>query len=624
MKSYDIIIAGAGHAGCEAAFAAARLGNKVLLCSVSLDNIALLACNPSIGGTAKGHLVREIDALGGEMGLSADSTMLQLKMLNSGKGAAVQSLRAQTDKHLYHRTVKEKLEAIENIELFNCEIAEILVKDNKVYGVKNNYGEEILAKAVIVACGVYLRSSIITGSYRKDIGPAGFPAANLLSSSLTQLGFELRRFKTGTPARADGKSIDYSVMSRQDGEDGLYMFSFLNNGGYANKKPCYLTYTNLQTHKIIQDNLHLAPMYSGQIKGTGARYCPSIEDKVVRFPDKERHQIFIEPEGEHTNEVYLQGISTSMPAEVQEKIYRSIAGLENVKITRYAYAIEYDCIDSTELTSGLQSKRIPGLFFAGQINGSSGYEEAGAQGLVAGINAAQFAFGKEPFILGRSESYIGVLVDDLVIKGTNEPYRMMTARAENRLYLRQDNADIRLTEKGRELGLVMDDRWNAFLKRKQDIAEITQALEKRVAPKDYAEFFTKCGEPEGNSALKYSEMLKRPAIKLRALCEHFGILQNYSFSELDFVETEIKYSGYMEKHIIEEQRNKKLETTNLPLWIDYLSMEGLRLEARQKLTKFRPSNIGEASRISGVSPADIAVLIMYIKSGKLNLSKPKE
>lgn len=617
MKEYEVIVVGAGHAGCEAALAAARKGHKTLICSVSLENIALLACNPSIGGTAKGHLVREIDALGGEIGLAADRSLLQLKMLNTGKGAAVQSLRAQTDKYAYHINMKATLENEENIDLLSSEVSDILVEGGRVSGVKTVYGEQFAAKAVILACGVYLKSDIITGLYRKNSGPSGFSAANKLSDSIKALGFELRRFKTGTPARADGKSLDYSAMQRQDGEEGLSAFSFLSEGNYKNKLSCYLTYTTPKTHDIIRENLHLSPMYSGMIKGTGARYCPSIEDKVVRFADKDRHQVFIEPEGEFTSEVYLQGLSTSLPVQVQQQMYKSITGMENIRITRYAYAIEYDCIDSTRLTSALRAKEIEGLYFAGQINGSSGYEEAAAQGLIAGINAALYLENKPPYTPSRAESYIGVLIDDLVIKGTNEPYRMMTARAENRLALRQDNADFRLTEQGREIGLVDDRRWNKFLRRKESTENIRQALKKSAPPAAYKQLFLEKGEPEGVAAIRYEDMLKRPQIRIADLQRHFNLFEGAAAFELEYAENEIKYGGYLIKQNQANARAKKLENAALPADFDYQKLSGLRIEARQKLNRLKPSNVAEASRISGVSPADIAVLIMYISSGKL-------
>lgn len=620
-KTTDIIIIGAGHAGCEAALAAAKLGKKVLLLSISLDNIALLACNPSIGGTAKGHLVREIDALGGEMGLAADSTVLQLKMLNSGKGAAVRSLRAQTDKHRYHTDMKSRLERHDNIRILGSEAVEILHSGGQVSGICTNYGEYYYAGAIIVASGVYLSSRIITGSYSKKSGPGGFAAAECLSGSLSEMGFALRRFKTGTPARADAKSLDYSKMERQDGDSLILPFSLMSDFVPSNTMPCYLTYTNAQTHEIIRENIHLSPMYSGEIKGTGARYCPSIEDKVVRFSDKDRHQIFIEPEGASTTEVYLQGLSTSLPVDVQKKVYKSVAGLENIRITRYAYAIEYDCIDSTELTTALHSKRIKGLFFAGQINGSSGYEEAAAQGLVAGINAARYLSGMPPFILSRYDSYIGVLVDDLVMKGTNEPYRMMTARAENRLGLRQDNTEMRLTEIGRGIGLVDDVRYNRYLLFRAECDRIKTLLSESYSPPKISEFLQSIGQNQTSSPSSLYELIKRPEIKLDDVLRFFnpgaddgGVLFRRAS---EYMQAEIKYGGYLIKQGQELQRIKKMEQSLLPADIDYMQLSGIRIEARQKLQKLKPSTIAEASRISGVSPADIAVLLLYLTSGKI-------
>ena len=616
MKEYEVIVIGAGHAGCEAAFASARKGHKTLLTSVSLDNIAYLSCNPSIGGTAKGHLVREIDALGGQIGVAADETYLQLRMLNRAKGAAVQSLRAQTDKFLYHSVMKKYLESTDNLEVAEMEISEILTKNANVYGVKNNFGETFLTKTAIIASGVYLKSDIIIGDYKKNSGPSGFAAANLLSKNLIDLGIELRRFKTGTPARADRRSINYSLMEQQQGDSDIYSFSFLNQPLNKQQMSCYLTYTTKQTHDLIRANLHRAPLFSGTIKGTGPRYCPCIEDKVVRFADKERHQVFIEPEGANTNEVYLGGVSTSLPADLQKQMYKTIIGLENVILTRYAYAIEYDCIDSLQLDNTLCLKNIKGLYFAGQINGSSGYEEAAAQGIMAGINASLYIENKQPFVLSRYDAYIGVLIDDLVTKGTNEPYRMMTSRAEHRIRLRQDNADIRLTEKGRKLGLVNDARWEKYSVRKQETEKVLDALNQSVGYKKFEKLFKDKGEPEFKGSLKLADILKRPSISIEDFKNYLGLFENTEKFILDYAETEIKYQGYLIKQQQMINKIEKLENKPLPKDIDYLNMSGIRLEAKQKLDKIRPQNIQQASRISGVSPADIAVLLLQLKKNK--------
>lgn len=621
MKEFEVIVIGAGHAGCEAALACARKGHKTLMATVSLENIAFMACNPSIGGTAKGHLVREIDALGGEMGLVADETLLQLRMLNQGKGAAVQSLRAQSDKFMYHTVMKERIENTDNLEIMGIEISEILVNNGEICGIKTVHNEIITAKAVVLACGVYLKSDIIIGEYRKNSGPAGFAAANSLSKNLLDLGIPLRRFKTGTPARADKRSIDFSLMEKQDGDIGIYSFSFLNPpiDKSKNQMPCYLTYTTKETHDIIRANLYRAPLYCGLIKGTGPRYCPSIEDKVVRFADKERHQVFIEPEGARTNEVYLQGVSTSMPVDVQQMMYKSIIGLKDVKLTRYAYAIEYDCIDSLSLDSSLGLKSIKGIYFAGQINGTSGYEEAAAQGIMAGINAALYLENRPPFVLSRSDAYIGVLIDDLVIKGTNEPYRMMTSRAEHRIRLRQDNADMRLTEKGREIGLVSDKRWEIFLHRKAETEKITGILKQSVSPSKFSQLFKDKGEPEFKGSLKLCDILKRPSVSISDFQKYMGLFKDTDPLILEYAETEIKYEGYLVLEQQEIEKTKKQEEKTIPAGIDYKAMKGLRIEARQKLDKIKPGNIAQASRISGVSPADIAVLLLYIKTNKEKL-----
>lgn len=611
--NYDVIVVGGGHAGCEAALAAARKGHRTLMLSVSLDNIAYMACNPSVGGTGKGHLVREIDALGGEMGINADKALIQLRMLNQGKGAAVQSLRAQADKYNYHYIMKSVLENTENLALRQSEVVEILIEQGKTSGVKTVYGEKIFAKAVILACGVYLNSEIITGEYSKASGPAGFNSATILSKNLKDLGFEIRRFKTGTPARVDGRTIDYSKMERQDGENGAYSFSFLTKEKLIDQKPCYLTYTTPKTHEIIKKNLSRAPMYSGQIKGTGTRYCPAIETKIVRFADKDKHQIFIEPEGNNTVEAYVQGLSTSMPADVQLEIYRSVIGLENVHIMRYAYAIEYDCINPLNLNAALRAKQIEGLYTAGQINGTSGYEEAAAQGILAGINAALYLEEKEPLVLSRADAYIGVLIDDLITKGTDEPYRIMTSRAEYRLLLRQDNADLRLTEIGRRNGLVSDERYELFLQRKKLIEESFLKLKERIySPKEYGGLFKEKNESI-TTGLKLYDMLKRPNIGLNDIIVTFNVLKELPSYLCDYIETEIKYEGYLKNQNELIRKIKKMENKALPETIDYNSIKGLRIEARQKLNAIRPQNLSQAMNISGVSPADIAVLMLLLK-----------
>ncbi|MBQ8426675.1 MAG: tRNA uridine-5-carboxymethylaminomethyl(34) synthesis enzyme MnmG [Clostridia bacterium] len=609
---FDAVVIGAGHAGAEASLALARTGCKTAMLTLNLDSIAFMACNPSIGGTAKGQIVREIDALGGEMGINADKALLQIRMLNRGKGAAVQSLRGQEDKNAYHALMKSTLENTENLKIVQGEAVEILVKDGKVAGVKTSYGGILECKAVVVCTGVYLNGTVIAGEWRQKSGPNGFQSAqNGLTENLMKHGFSIRRFKTGTPARVDARTIDFSVLDIQEGEKDVYPFSFMTERIPVKQTPCYLTYTNEETHRIIKENLHRSPLYSGMIKGTGPRYCPSIEDKVVRFSDKERHQLFLEPEGADTNEIYVQGMSSSLPHDVQKAMYRTVKGLENCEIMRYAYAIEYDCIDSLDLYPTLEYKKIENLYTAGQINGTSGYEEAAAQGLIAGLNASLKMQGKEPLILGRDDGYIGVLIDDLVTKGTNEPYRMMTSRAEYRIVLRQDNPDFRLTEKGRKAGLVKDDRYNKFLERKSEYERATAEMQKNVKPKDAEELLSKYGFSKPQGAITKADMVRR-SIPLKEIKETLGGFEGISNEILDTVEIDAKYAGYLEKGLEQIEKAKRLEEKNIPENIDYNEIKGLRIEARQKLDKIRPKNLGQAGRISGVSPADIAVLMVYL------------
>lgn len=612
---YGAVVIGAGHAGSEAALALARTGIKTAMLTLNLDSIAFMACNPSIGGTAKGQIVREIDALGGEMGINADKSLLQIRMLNRGKGAAVRSLRGQADKNLYHRLMKHTLERTENLRILQGEAVEILTDGKKVTGVKTAFGGVIYCDAVVIATGVYLNGSVIAGEWQRSSGPNGFQPANELTKSLIDLGFSVRRFKTGTPARVDRKTIDFSALEIQNGENDIYPFSYMTNGLPEKQTPCYLTYTTERTHEIIRANLHRSPLYAGMIKGIGPRYCPSIEDKVVRFADKDRHQLFLEPEGADTDEVYVQGLSTSLPHDVQKEMYRTVIGLEHCEIMRYAYAIEYDCIDSLDLYPSLAYKKIEGIYTAGQINGTSGYEEAAAQGLIAGINASLYLRGKDPLIIRRDEGYIGVLIDDLVTKGTNEPYRMMTSRAEHRIVLRQDNPDFRLTEKGREAGLVKDDRYAVYLKRREEYAAAKAQSEKPIKPKDAEPLLTAVGGTKPNGALTAADLVRR-GVALSDVAEKLGGYENISRDVLDTVETDAKYEGYLQKEQEQIDKAIKYEEKTLPKDIDYLSIKGLRLEARQKLDKIRPENLGQASRISGVSPADITVLMVYLKSGK--------
>ncbi len=616
MKDFDAIVIGAGHAGCEAALALARMGNKTLLLTLSLDAVAFLACNPSIGGTAKGQLVAEVDALGGEMGVNIDKTSIQLRMLNRGKGPAVQSLRAQADKIAYHNEMKKTLENTPNLYLRQGEAVDI-VDEGQYKFVKTAVGIEYKAKAVVLATGVYLDSRIIIGEYTKDVGPNGFMNAKLLSSSLERLGIKLLRFKTGTPARVNSRSIDFSKLEIQYGEKNIQSFSFMSKTKPQNKAVCYLTYTNESTHEIIKANLDKAPVYSGLIKGVGPRYCPSIETKIVRFADKERHQLFLEPESLSTNEIYIQGFSTSMPTQIQEEMIHSLKGLENAEIMRDSYAIEYDCIDPKQLVPTLELKNHKGLYFAGQINGTSGYEEAAAQGLIAGINASLFLQGSDQLILKRSDGYIGVLIDDIVTKGTLEPYRMMTSRAEYRLLLRQDNADLRLTEIGRKVGLVTDERYQIFLEKKTKIEEALKLLQTKVKiDEEIASLFVENGESVPKESMTVKEMLKRSNLDIFKVNEKIQIFNNFEYEILNEVNIIVKYEGYLKQQDEEITKFKKNEAVLIPSDFDYFKYHGLRLEAAEKLNEIRPLNLGQASRISGVSPSDIAVLSVLIKKDK--------
>lgn len=608
---FDVVVVGAGHAGCEAALACARTGLKTAMLTLNLDSIAFMACNPSIGGTAKGHLVREIDALGGEMGINADKTALQIRMLNVGKGAAVQSLRCQSDKNAYHTEMKRTLEHTKNLRIIQGEAAEILTEDGKVSGVKTTYGGVLYCKAAILATGVYLNAETITGDVKRSSGPNGFAPATALTKNLIELGYKVRRFKTGTPARLDGRTVDFEKCEIQYGDDDVLPFSYMTDGKIKNELPCYLTYTNAETHKIITDNLDRSPLYNGTILSTGPRYCPSIETKVVRFADKERHQLFLEPEGRDTLEVYVQGMSSSLPHDVQVKMYRSVAGLENCDIMRYAYAIEYDCIDTLDIYPTLEFKKVEGLYTAGQINGTSGYEEAAAQGLMAGLNASLKIRGKEPLILRRDEAYIGVMIDDLVTKGTDEPYRMMTSRAEHRLEIRQDNADFRLTEKGYACGLVTEERYKRCLERKQAFKACLRALDTRVPAAKADEFLKSAGLEGTEKPLTYADFIRRGAT-LKSIESAFGkVSENESAAQS--AEIYVKYEGYLKKGLEQIARARKLEEKKLPPDIDYMNISGLRLEAREKLSAVRPASLGQASRIPGVNPADISVLILYLK-----------
>jgi len=622
-EAYDVVVIGAGHAGCEAGLASARLGFKTLVLTTSMESVADMPCNPNIGGTGKGHIVREIDALGGEMAINIDKTFIQSRMLNTSKGPAVHSLRVQADKIKYHQEMKKTLENQENLDLFEQEVDKINIEDGKVKSVETIQGAIFPTKACVVCTGTYLNGKILMGDFQKTSGPHGLSAATHLSDSLEQLGFSLRRFKTGTPARVGKKSLDLTKTEIQKGDENVVAFSFLNEDkDFSDKKQeaCYLTYTTEKTKEIIMENLDRSPMYAGLVKGIGPRYCPSIEDKMVRFPDRDIHQVFIEPESLSTDEMYIQGVSSTLPQEVQKEFYKTIEGLENCKIIRPAYGIEYDCLDSTNLKRSLESKDIENLFFAGQINGSSGYEEAAGQGLIAGINAALKLRGEDALILDRSDAYIGVLIDDLVTKGTNEPYRMMTSRCEYRLTMRQDNADFRLTEKGHEIGLVSDERYEKMVVKRENIEkEISRLKNVMISPnEENNEILEKIGSNPIKTGYSLFDLIKRPELtykKLEVLDPDRPELPKFQQIQ---VQTEIKYQGYIKKQMADIGKFKKLENKKLDHDIDYSKINGLKKESAEKLNKIKPDSIGQASRISGVSPADINVLLIRLKSGDLN------
>ena len=614
MGTYDVVVVGAGHAGCEAGLAAARMGMKTLMLSINLEAVAMMACNPSIGGTGKGHLVREIDALGGEMGINIDKTFIQSRMLNTAKGPAVHSLRAQADKNEYHIEMKKTLEAEENLHLKQGEVIDLMIEDGKACGVVLKTGAMYRSKAVILATGTFLAGKIFIGESVFESGPNGLAPSNELAKRLREYGLPIRRFKTGTPARALAKSLDYEKMIPQDGDETVVPFSFMNDDLQKDQVKCWLTYTNETTHEVIRRNFHRSALFGGQIEGVGPRYCPSIEDKVNRFADKKRHQLFIEPEGLYTEEMYIQGMSSSLPEDVQEEFYKTIEGLEHLEIVRPAYAIEYDCIDPLDLKVNLENRHIENLFCAGQFNGSSGYEEAAAQGLMAGINAVCKIKEEMPFILDRSEAYIGVLIDDLVTKGTNEPYRIMTSRAEYRLLLRQDNADMRLTERGYAVGLVKKDRYERLLKKKEVVtAEIDRLKKKILQPDVVNPFLEEKGSTSVKSGISLLELLKRPEITYDDAAVIDDVRPKLSAHQKTMMEVQIKYEGYIIKQQQQIEKFKKLEHKKLPSDLDYFSIEGLRIEARQKLDALRPVSVGQASRISGVSPADINVLLIWLE-----------
>ncbi len=618
-ERYDAVVVGAGHAGCEAALALARLSLKTILFTVSMDSVAMMPCNPNIGGTSKGHLVREVDALGGEMGKNIDRTFIQSRMLNRSKGPAVHSLRAQADKREYSQSMREVLERTDHLTLRQCEVTELLVEDGKLTGVRTYTGRTYHCDVCVLCTGTYLNARCITGEISVNTGPNGLQSATHLTDSLKRLGIAVRRFKTGTPARIDGRTIDYSKMEPQEGNEKIVPFSFSNQPEDIRREQtrCWLTYTNGKTHEIIHENLDRSPLYSGYIKGTGPRYCPSIEDKVVRFADKDRHQVFIEPEGLYTNEMYVGGMSSSLPEDVQVEMYRSVPGLENAEIVRNAYAIEYDCIDPLELYATLELKKVEGLFSAGQANGSSGYEEAAAQGLIAGINAARKCRNQEPVIIDRSQGYIGVLIDDLVTKGTNEPYRMMTSRAEYRLLLRQDNADERLTETGYRIGLISEERYQKFQKKMSLIdEEIRRLKQTHVSGKSVQDFLERCGSAPLNSGATLEELIKRPELSYEKLREIDGDRPDLPEDVREEVNIKLKYEGYILRQLRQVEQFHKLERKKIPADLDYGEITSLRLEAIQKLTEIRPESVGQAARISGVSPSDISVLLVYLEQRK--------
>ncbi|MGI6721271.1 MAG: tRNA uridine-5-carboxymethylaminomethyl(34) synthesis enzyme MnmG [Anaerovoracaceae bacterium] len=617
MDEYDIVIVGAGHAGCEAALASARMGKSTLMVAMNLESVAMMPCNPSIGGTGKGHLVREIDALGGEMGVNIDKTMIQMRMLNTAKGPAVHSLRAQADKHLYHLEMKKTIETTPGLDLKQGEITELIVEEGKVCGVKLATHAIYRAKAVVICTGTFLNGRVFIGDSSYSSGPNGLAPSVPLAENLKELGLPLRRFKTGTPARALGKSLDYSKMSEQVGDDPITPFSFLHDRIDIDQISCWLTYTNETTHDIIRNNLDRSALYGGYIEGIGPRYCPSIEDKVNRFKDKKRHQLFVEPEGKTTDEVYLQGMSTSLPEDVQREFYKSIAGLENLKIIRPGYAIEYDCIDPLDLKNSLENRHIENLFCAGQFNGSSGYEEAAAQGLMAGINAVLKISGQNPFVLDRSEAYIGVLIDDLVLKGTNEPYRIMTSRAEYRLVLRNDNADLRLTEKSYRLGLASEERYQRYLEKKRLVEKELKRIEKlMITPEQANKFLESVSSSPLKNKCSLADLIKRPEVTYANSAVLDPERPELPAHVIENIAVRIKYSGYIDKQKAQIEKFKKMEGRLIPQGIDYDSIHGLRLEARQKLSRLQPASLGQASRISGVSPADINVLLIFMEKQK--------
>lgn len=622
MDTYDVIVVGAGHAGCEAGFACARMGKNTLMLSINLEAVAMMACNPSIGGTGKGHLVREIDALGGQMGINIDKTFIQSRMLNTAKGPAVHSLRAQADKNRYHLEMKKSIEDEENLHLKQGEVTDIIIEDGKACGVVLKTGACYRSKAVILATGTFLSGRIFIGDSVYDSGPNGLSPSVELAEKLRKYGLPMRRFKTGTPARALGKSMDFSKMIKQSGDEEIVPFSFMNDDLSKDQIDCWLTYTNEKTHEVIRSNFHRSALFGGHIEGVGPRYCPSIEDKINRFADKQRHQLFIEPEGEYTDEMYIQGMSSSLPEDVQRQFYKTIEGLENLEIVRPAYAIEYDCIDPLDLKISLENRHIENLFCAGQFNGSSGYEEAAAQGIMAGINAVCKIEGRDAFVLDRSEAYIGVLIDDLITKGTDEPYRIMTSRAEYRLVLRQDNADLRLTEKGYEIGTVKEDRYRKYLEKKRIVEEETERLRnKTVHPEEVREFLMKRGSTPLKSAISMYELLRRPEITYSDTEEIDDRRPVLSRHQKTMLEVQIKYEGYIEKQKQQIEKFKKLENRKLSADFDYDRIDGLRIEARQKLNQFKPLSVGQASRISGVSPADINVLLIYLEKERRKKEK---